>query len=121
MNKLLSVLVLFILLYLGINIRASIILGIVELVIVLAFAFYRFGKKIFIIGMISCSIGVGLSFIRPQFDKSEYSGIVEEVKEYLQQNTKFEEIYETTAGSTITSHCGNHTIGILYLNDGNQQ
>ena len=47
--------------------------------------------------------------------------IVEEVKKYLQENTKFEEIYETTAGATITSHCGSHTIGILYLNDGNQK
>ena len=45
--------------------------------------------------------------------------IVEEVKTYLQQNTKFEEIYETVAGSTVTSHCGPHTIGILFLNKDN--
>ena len=89
-----SLLVLFILLYLGINVRASIILGIVELVIVLFFAFYRFGKKIFIAGMISCLIGVGLSFIRPQFNKSEYSGIVEEVKEnHFIFNSTFEKLY----------------------------
>lgn len=89
-----SLLVLFILLYLGINVRASIILGIVELVIVLIFAFYRFGKKVFIAGMISCLIGVGLSFIRPQFNKSEYSGIVEEVKEnYFIFNSTFEKLY----------------------------
>ena len=30
----------------------------------------------------------------------------------------FEEIIETTAGSTICSHCGEHTLGILYINDG---
>ena len=30
----------------------------------------------------------------------------------------FKEIYETTAGATITSHCGEHTLGILYINDG---
>ena len=30
----------------------------------------------------------------------------------------FEEILETTAGSTICSHCGEHTLGILYINDG---
>ncbi|MBO7214708.1 MAG: DegV family protein [Clostridia bacterium] len=30
----------------------------------------------------------------------------------------FETIYETTAGCTITSHCGEHTLGILYYNDG---
>ena len=44
--------------------------------------------------------------------------IVESVKKYLQENTKFKEIIETTAGSTITSHCGPNTIGILYYNDG---
>ena len=89
-----SLLVLFVLLYLGINVRVSIILGIIELVVILAFAFYRFGKKIFIAGMISCLIGVGLSFIRPQFHKSEYSGIVEEVKEnYFIFNSTFEKLY----------------------------
>ena len=30
----------------------------------------------------------------------------------------FENIYETTAGGTITSHCGEHVLGILYINDG---
>lgn len=44
--------------------------------------------------------------------------IVESVKKYLQENTNFKEIIETTAGSTITSHCGPNTIGILYYNDG---
>ena len=89
-----SILVLFVLLYLGINVRVSIILGVIELVIVLAFAFYRFGKKIFVAGMISCLVGVGLSFMRPQFNKSEYSGIVEEVKEnYFIFNSTFEKLY----------------------------
>lgn len=31
-----------------------------------------------------------------------------------------ENIIETIAGSTITSHCGKSTLGILYLNDGNK-
>lgn len=30
----------------------------------------------------------------------------------------FKEIYTTTAGGTITSHCGENVLGILYLNDG---
>ena len=29
-----------------------------------------------------------------------------------------ETIYETNAGATITSHCGENTLGILYFNDG---
>lgn len=33
----------------------------------------------------------------------------------------FETIYETQAGGTITSHCGEHVLGILYLNDGDRQ
>ena len=30
----------------------------------------------------------------------------------------FENVYETTAGCTICAHCGEHTLGILYYNDG---
>ena len=36
------------------------------------------------------------------------------------KNAGFENIYDTTAGGTITSHCGEHVLGILYFNDGNQ-
>ncbi len=32
----------------------------------------------------------------------------------------FEKIYVTTAGCTISSHCGKNTLGILYLNDGDK-
>ena len=30
----------------------------------------------------------------------------------------FEKIYVTTAGCTVSSHCGKNTLGILYINDG---
>lgn len=30
----------------------------------------------------------------------------------------FKKIYDTTAGATISSHCGPKTLGILYINDG---
>lgn len=30
----------------------------------------------------------------------------------------FENVYETKAGATVTSHCGANTLGILYFNDG---
>ena len=32
----------------------------------------------------------------------------------------FENVYESHAGCTITSHCGANTIGILYFNDGDK-
>ena len=32
----------------------------------------------------------------------------------------FRNIFETHAGGTIASHCGAHTLGILYFNDGNK-
>ena len=47
--------------------------------------------------------------------------IVENVKSYLKENTQFKEIIETTAGSTITSHCGPNTIGILFYTDGEKE
>ncbi len=34
------------------------------------------------------------------------------------QKRGFKTIYETTAGATITSHCGPQTLGILFINDG---
>ena len=37
------------------------------------------------------------------------------------ENAGFEKIYDTIAGGTITSHCGEHVLGILYLNDGEQK
>ncbi len=36
------------------------------------------------------------------------------------QERGFKNIYETHAGATITSHCGENTLGILYINDGDK-
>jgi len=33
----------------------------------------------------------------------------------------FKKVYETTAGCTVTTHCGPNTLGILYYNDGNKK
>lgn len=43
-------------------------------------------------------------------------GMVANAKKALQERG-FKTIYETQAGGTITSHCGEHTLGILYIND----
>jgi len=39
---------------------------------------------------------------------------VEKVKEIICQHAKFDEIIETSAGCTISSHCGPNTLGILF-------
>ncbi len=44
-------------------------------------------------------------------------GMIAAATEALKQKG-FKEIYHTTAGGTITSHCGEYTLGILYMNDG---
>ena len=44
-------------------------------------------------------------------------GMVSAAKKAL-ESKGFKEIYETRAGATISSHCGEHTLGILYINDG---
>lgn len=36
------------------------------------------------------------------------------------EKSGFKTIIETRAGGTITSHCGEHVLGILYINDGNR-
>lgn len=45
-------------------------------------------------------------------------GMVAAAREALEKRG-FKNIYETRAGGTISSHCGEHTLGILYINDGN--
>ena len=45
-------------------------------------------------------------------------GIVEQVIEQVKSWGIFDEVLETTAGCTITTHCGPNTIGILFINDG---
>lgn len=44
-------------------------------------------------------------------------GMVSEARKAL-EDAGFKNIYETRAGATISSHCGEHTLGILYINDG---
>lgn len=44
--------------------------------------------------------------------------MIETALNTLNENAKFKKIYQTTASATITSHCGENTLGILYFNDG---
>lgn len=45
--------------------------------------------------------------------------MIEQAKQSL-VDRGFKNIYLTTAGCTVASHCGAHTLGILYFNDGNK-
>lgn len=45
-------------------------------------------------------------------------GVTEAVIEYVKSKNIFDEVLETTAGATITTHCGEGTLGLLFLNDG---
>lgn len=50
-----------------------------------------------------------------------YSSATDEMVEAAREvveNAGFENIYVTRAGGTISSHCGEHTLGVLYYNDG---
>ena len=44
-------------------------------------------------------------------------GLTEKVIETVKSWGIFDEVLETTAGCTITTHCGANTIGILFIND----
>lgn len=46
--------------------------------------------------------------------------MLETAKEVLESYGKFKEILITQAGSVINSHCGRNTLGVLYLNDGDE-
>lgn len=45
--------------------------------------------------------------------------VVNEIVEYVKAKGIFKEVVSCTAGSTITSHCGKGTLGILYINQKN--
>ena len=45
------------------------------------------------------------------------SEIVNEIKQVLIERG-FKNIRETIAGGTVTSHCGEGTLGVLFINDG---
>ncbi len=46
--------------------------------------------------------------------------MIEMAKSTLESYGKFKEILITQAGGVISSHCGENTLGILYLNDGDE-
>ncbi|MBQ7224349.1 MAG: DegV family protein [Clostridia bacterium] len=47
--------------------------------------------------------------------------VIDKIKNRVNEVHKFENVYETTASSTITCHCGPGTIGILFINDGGER
>ena len=50
-----------------------------------------------------------------------YTTASDEIVCFAEQALKdagFKEVYKTRAGGTITSHCGEDCLGILYINDG---
>ncbi|MBQ0017178.1 MAG: DegV family protein [Clostridiales bacterium] len=49
---------------------------------------------------------------------SATEGMIMEAEEALKK-AGFKNIYKTTAGSTISSHCGENSLGILYINSNN--
>lgn len=49
---------------------------------------------------------------------TNYSDDIFAIAENALRDKGFKTIYRTTVGATITSHCGDKTIGILYINDG---
>lgn len=44
--------------------------------------------------------------------------VVDTIIEHVKSKNIFKEVIESNAGSTIYSHCGKGTLGILYINDG---
>lgn len=49
---------------------------------------------------------------------SATSEMIEAAKKVIEESGKFKEIHITQAGATITGHCGENTLGVLYINDG---
>ena len=56
-----------------------------------------------------------LVFITHSSAEEEY---VDVARKFISEKTNFNKVYETLASSTVTSHCGKNTLGIIYYNDG---
>ena len=41
--------------------------------------------------------------------------LVELAKEKVKECFEFDEVLETVAGATVTSHCGRNTLGVLFI------
>ena len=88
------ILFLFISLFIGINIRTGVIVGVIALAIFLTYLFIKQSKKIAFIMLFTSLLGVGLSFIRPTFTKERYQLLVTEVKDnYYIGSSSFEKLY----------------------------
>lgn len=48
-------------------------------------------------------------------------GLAEKVVETVKSWGIFDEVLETIAGCTVTTHCGANTIGVLFINDGGKK
>ncbi len=46
--------------------------------------------------------------------------MLELFRTFIKEKTNFKQVHEAFASATITSHCGENTIGILYYNDGDK-
>lgn len=53
--------------------------------------------------------------VHTNFDDPE---MLDDAREYVKKKLGVTELYESVAGSTITSHCGRNTLGLMYINDG---
>ena len=86
--------VIFLSLYIGINFRIAYVLGIIESIAIIAFSFYRFKKKVGLVALATLLIGIGISFIRPNYNKSTYQSLIVEVKEnYYIASSGLEKLY----------------------------
>lgn len=89
-----SLLILFLSLFAGINIRYSLITGIIEFTLIILYLIYKRNKKLIVISISFILVGVGLSFIRPSFTKERYSGFITEVKDnYFIFSSSLEKFY----------------------------
>ena len=44
-----------------------------------------------------------------------FSSLIDEMIDYVKTNYGFKHVYTSTAGCTISVHCGANTLGILYI------
>lgn len=89
-----TLLFLFLSLLIGINIKVSIVVCVIEILALCVFVWYRFSLKFSLLCLITCSVGFGISYIKPNFNKEIYRSVVIETKEnYYIVSSSLEKLY----------------------------
>ncbi len=94
------ILVIFLSFWFGISVRCSIIIYLILISLLLIFIIKRINKKVLVLSLITMVIGVGISFISFDYNRTSFTGVVTESKDnYYIFQSKLQKFYVYEKGN----------------------